>query len=142
MRPSSLRNRFSSSTLSENGSREIPFKPVLFSHRQAEIGVGLGADLEGPEALEAVEQIHDFFPILPAGRRRKFGGNLLPKRAPTGAWRSDVAGVTGAPQSDLRLIRSFPRCASSATNSPVSCCAWPRNKLGPFGLCDSVLGPP
>ena len=28
-RPSSLRNRFSSKTLSEKGSREIPFKPFF-----------------------------------------------------------------------------------------------------------------
>ena len=48
-----------------------PFEPVLFRYRQAVIGVGLGAHLERPQALEAVERIHDFFPIPPAGCRGK-----------------------------------------------------------------------
>ena len=117
-RPSSLRNRFSSKNLEREGQPRNPLQAVLFRHRQAVIRIGLGADLERPEALEAIERCHDFFPIPPAGRRRNseviYCRNRpipLPSRPRSRGRKeeenSDVAGVTGAPQPDLRLIRSF-----------------------------------
>ena len=104
--------------LDREGQPGNSLQTVLFSHRKAVISVGLGADLEGPEALEAVERIHDFFPSYRLGaganRRQLFAETgptptLPPPHAVREGWgKSNVAGVTGAPQSDLRLIRSFP----------------------------------
>ena len=76
-----------------------PLQTVLLGRRQAVIGVGLGTDLERPQTLEAVERIHDFFPILPAARRNQSEVIYCPKRPPTGRQRMDAAALGGSPQS-------------------------------------------
>ena len=84
-----------------------PLEAVLFRHRQAVIRVGLGPYLERPEAFEAVERGHDYFPILPAARRRESQANLSPEQAPTERWWPDAESVTNAPLAAFRLIGSF-----------------------------------
>jgi hypothetical protein len=78
------------------GQPRNTLQPVLLRDRQAEIGVGLGTDFEGTQALEAVERIHDFFPIPPAGRRRN--SEVI-------CCRNGLQ--TGAPQPNGGFIRSF-----------------------------------
>ena len=56
------------------------FQPVFLGRRQAEIGIGLGADLQQPEAFEAIDEIHDLFPFCRL-RRTQCRGNLRSRRA-------------------------------------------------------------
>ena len=59
-------------------------QPVLFRDRQAVIGIGLGADFEGPEAFETIERGHDYFPIPPGGPPGNVRVLLLPRTASNG----------------------------------------------------------
>jgi hypothetical protein len=80
-----LRSRFSSSTFIENGSRETPFSPFFSASGQAVIGVGLGADGEGLEALEAVaghgREILDEMACAAQAGTRPAGAGVAPETA-------------------------------------------------------------
>ena len=52
--------------LEREGQPRDALQAVLLRVRHAVEGIGLGADLERPQALEAIERSHDYFPILPA----------------------------------------------------------------------------
>ena len=94
---------------------------VLFGDRQAVIGVGLGADLERPAALETVERGHDCFPFPPAGCRGKVEVIYCQNRAPTERWRSGAGGVAGTAQPSLRLIRSFSELCQISNKWSIKC---------------------
>ena len=83
-----------------------PFQAVLFRHRKAVIGIGLGPDLERPQAFKAIEGGHGLF-SHPAGRRpaQVEAINCRNRIAGTGSNRPLVAGRGRRPE---RAV--YPSC--------------------------------